>query len=75
FKPIGEATSLQGTPEKQVLVPLSAKLQIVENGRHLTTDPTDGSFSMKLPADEYHLLAEAYGFNKKIQTARVSKDI
>jgi len=74
FKPIGETTSLQSTHEKQVLVPLSAKLQIVENGRHLTTDPTDGSFRTKLPADEYHLLAEAYGFEQKIQTVRVTKD-
>jgi bacillopeptidase F len=74
FKPFGEATRLQGTHEKQVLIPLSAQIQIVENGRLLATDPTDGSFSMKMPADEYHLLAEAYGFNQKIQTARVSKD-
>ena len=74
FEPFGEATRLQGTHEKQVLIPLSAKIQIVENGRLLATDPTDGSFSMKLPADEYHLLAEAYGFNQKTQTARVTKD-
>ncbi|MDQ0970419.1 bacillopeptidase F [Neobacillus niacini] len=74
FEPFGEATRLQGTHEKQVLVPLSAQIQIVENGRLLATDPTDGNFSMKLPADEYHLLAEAYGFNQKIQTARVTKD-
>ncbi|MFJ5761166.1 S8 family serine peptidase [Neobacillus sp. NPDC093182] len=73
FEPFGEATRLQGTHEKQVLIPLSAQIQIVENGRLLATDPTDGSFSMKLPADEYHLQAEAYGFNQKIQTARVTK--
>ncbi|MGM0827659.1 MAG: S8 family serine peptidase [Bacillota bacterium] len=74
FEPFGEATRLQGTNEKQVLVPLSAHIQIVELGRLIATDPTDGSFRMKLPADEYHLLAEAYGFKQKIQTARVTKD-
>lgn len=74
FEPFGEAARLQGTHEKQVLIPLSAQIQIVENERLLATDPTDGSFSMKLPADEYHLLAEAYGFKQKIQTARVMKD-
>ncbi|MBN8201727.1 S8 family serine peptidase [Bacillus sp. NTK034] len=74
FEPLGETARLQGTHKKQVLVPLSAQIQIVENGRLLTTDPTDGSFSVKLPADEYHLLAESYGFKQKIQTARVTKD-
>jgi len=74
IEPFEEATSLQASHEKTVLVPLNAQIQIVENGRLIATDPTDGSFSMKLPADEYHLLAEAYGFNKKIQTARVTKD-
>jgi bacillopeptidase F len=74
FEASGEAARLQGTHEKLVLVPLSAHIQIVENERLLATDPTDGSFSMKLPADEYHLLAEAYGFKQKIQTARVTKD-
>jgi bacillopeptidase F len=74
LEPSGEAARLQGTHEKEVLVPLSAQVQIVENERLLATDPTDGSFHMKLPADEYHLLAEAYGFKQKIQTVRVTKD-
>ncbi|TDL76201.1 peptidase S8, partial [Peribacillus frigoritolerans] len=74
FEPLGEASRVQGTHEKQVLIPLSAHIQIVENGRLLATDPTDGSFRMKLPADEYHLQAEAYGFKQKIQMARVTKD-
>jgi bacillopeptidase F len=74
MEPLGETTKLQGTHEKQVLIPLSAQIQIVENGRLLATDPTDGSFSMKLPADEYHLQASAYGFKQKSQTARVTKD-
>ncbi|PAE40345.1 S8 family serine peptidase [Bacillus sp. 7884-1] len=74
LEPFLGAERLQGTDEKQVLVPLSAHIQIVENGRLLATDPTEGSFGIKLPADEYHLLAEAYGFKQKIQTARVRKD-
>ncbi|WP_165971073.1 S8 family serine peptidase [Peribacillus frigoritolerans] len=74
FESLEEAARLEGTHEKQVLIPLTAHIQIVENGRLLATDPTDGSFRMKLPADEYHLQAEAYGFKQKIQMARVTKD-
>jgi bacillopeptidase F len=74
LEPFGTAARLQVTHEEQVLVPLSAHLEIVENGRLLATDPTDGSFRIKLPADEYHIQAEAYGFKQKIQTARVTKD-
>ncbi|PAE40348.1 S8 family serine peptidase [Bacillus sp. 7884-1] len=74
FEPIGEAKKLPSPNEKQVSIPLSAQIQIVENGRLIATDPPDGSFSLKLPADEYHLLTEAYGFNQKIQTAKVTKD-
>lgn len=69
------ATKLQGPDEKQILVPLSAHIQIVENGRLLATDPTDGSFRVNLPADQYHLQAEAYGFKQKIQAVSVTKDV
>lgn len=69
-----EATRLQSPDEKQILVPLSAHIQIVENGWLLATDPTDGSFRINLPADQYHLQAEAYGFKQKIQAVSVTKD-
>ena len=74
LEPIFGAATMQGTDEKQVLVPVSAHIQIVENGRLLTSDPTDGSFRVNLPADEYHLQADAYGFKQKIQSVSVTKD-
>ncbi|MGG0177658.1 S8 family serine peptidase [Gottfriedia acidiceleris] len=74
IEPVGDATKVKGTYDKQVLIPLSAQIQIIESGRLLATEPTDGSFHVKLPADEYHIKAEAYGFKQKIQTASVTKD-
>ncbi|WP_051359330.1 S8 family serine peptidase [Paucisalibacillus globulus] len=55
-------------------LPLDATVSVLENGRSVSTNPQDGSYSLMLPAGDYTLVAETYGFRAKEQAVTVNQD-
>ncbi|WP_439144818.1 cell wall-binding repeat-containing protein [Virgibacillus profundi] len=47
---------------KESEIPLSASISILDRGRSVNTDPSDGSYSINYAAGEYTVQAEAYGY-------------
>ncbi|WP_051030936.1 S8 family serine peptidase [Robertmurraya massiliosenegalensis] len=55
-------------------LPLSAKVTVLENGRSVSTNPADGSFSFVHAAGDFTLVAESYGFRSEEQAVTVEAD-
>ncbi|WP_141249038.1 S8 family peptidase [Paucisalibacillus globulus] len=55
-------------------LPLGATVSVLENGRSVSTNPQDGSYSLMLPAGDYTLVAETYGFRALEQAVTVNQD-
>ncbi|MET3194132.1 S8 family serine peptidase [Gottfriedia sp. OAE603] len=79
----GATSALINSPKEQeinsvetnanlAVIPLSATVSILENGRSTKTNPQDGSYNFKVKEGEYTLRAEKYGYyprDKKVQVA------
>ncbi|GGA81133.1 S8 family peptidase [Ornithinibacillus halotolerans] len=55
-------------------LPLAATVSVLENGRSVSTNPQDGSYTLMLPSGDYTLVAETYGFRAQEQTVTVNAD-
>ncbi len=55
-------------------LPLQATVSVLESGRSVVSNPTDGSYQMPHPAGEYTVRAEAYGYSSEEQTIEVAVD-
>lgn len=85
-KPIDPSTIKPVLPKKELkpiednkkpapaLLPLGAQVSVLETGSSVYTDPADGSYSMRVPAGDYTLVAEAYGFRSAEQRVPVEAD-
>src|SRR5699024_8997280 len=67
-----EATSPsedKASADEQVIIPadlpLGAKVDVLESGRTVNTDPSDGTYSMMHPTGDYTVEASAYGFESE----------
>ena len=56
------------------LLPLQAKVTVVETGRSVNTSPQDGSYEMTHASGTYTLLAEAYGYRSESVTVDIPQD-
>lgn len=59
---------------KNIGLPLSAKVSVLETGTSVNTNPADGSYSLRNAAGNYTLKAEAYGFYSENQSVKIVKD-
>ncbi|HWI60459.1 MAG TPA: PKD domain-containing protein, partial [Symbiobacteriaceae bacterium] len=55
-------------------LPLDATVTVMETGRVVRTDPANGSFRMVLPAGNFTLRAEAYGYFPMDKSIAVERD-
>ncbi|MET3575197.1 S8 family serine peptidase [Bhargavaea ullalensis] len=69
FKPIED-----GKTPAPVLLPLGAQVSVLETGSSVYTNPANGTYSMRVPAGDYTLVAEAYGFRSAEQSVSVAPD-
>lgn len=68
------ATMVQNTSSQPNVLPIGAKVTLVDSGYSVATNPADGRFSMTHKAGEFTLRAEAYGFHSKNQAVSIPKD-
>lgn len=68
------ATMVQNTSSQPNVLPIGAKVTLVDSGYSVATNPADGRFSMTHKAGEFTLRAEAYGFHSKDQAVSIPKD-
>jgi bacillopeptidase F len=68
------ATMVQNTSSQPNVLPIGAKVTLVDSGYSVATNPADGRFSMTHKAGEFTLRAEAYGFHSKDQVVSIPKD-
>ncbi|WP_417897679.1 carboxypeptidase regulatory-like domain-containing protein [Bacillus haimaensis] len=68
------ATHVEDDTNHPNVLPIGGKVTVLDSGFSSTTDPANGSFSMKYKAGEFTLRAEAYGFHSKDQRVSVPKD-
>lgn len=55
-------------------LPLAATVTVAETGRSVSTNPADGSYSLKHAIGDYTLRAETYGFYPMTQNVHIVKD-
>lgn len=55
-------------------LPLNATVTVVETGRVVRTDPSNGSYNLTLPAGTYTLRAEAYGYYAQDRSVTIDAD-
>ncbi|MBX5476836.1 MAG: S8 family serine peptidase [Clostridia bacterium] len=70
----GATGGVKGQGGSAASLPLSAAVTVLETGRVVRTDPATGAFSITLPAGNYTLRAESYGYFPQDQTVTVSAD-
>jgi len=70
-KPIQEETQNDDSP---ALLPLTAKVTVVETGRSVNTNPQNGSFEFTHASGTFTLQAEAYGYRTQTQTVEIITD-
>ncbi|SIT66124.1 S8 family peptidase [Edaphobacillus lindanitolerans] len=63
-----------GKTPAPVLLPLGAKVNVLETGSSVYTNPANGTYSMRTPAGDYTLMAEAYGYRSAEQNVSVAPD-
>ncbi|MGB2991883.1 MAG: S8 family serine peptidase [Paenisporosarcina sp.] len=68
------ATIVQNTTSQPNVLPIGAKVTLVDSGYSVATNPVDGRFSMTHKAGEFTLRAEAYGFQSKDKAVSIPKD-
>ncbi|MDY0408760.1 carboxypeptidase-like regulatory domain-containing protein [Virgibacillus soli] len=59
---------------KPMLLPLGAKVSVLESGRSVNTNPADGSYSFVHAAGEYTLVADAYGYASEQKAVNIEAD-
>ncbi|WP_335464077.1 S8 family serine peptidase, partial [Neobacillus drentensis] len=68
------ATMVENNSSQPNVLPIGAKVTLVDSGYSVATNPADGRFSMTHKAGEFTLRAEAYGFHSKEQAVSIPKD-
>ncbi|PAE39105.1 carboxypeptidase regulatory-like domain-containing protein, partial [Bacillus sp. 7884-1] len=68
------ATMVETNSSQPKVLPIGAKVTLVDSGYSVATNPEDGRFSMTHNAGEFTLRAEAYGFHSKDQAVSIPKD-
>ena len=65
-------------PDKEtplpLLLPLQAKVNVLETGRSVYTNPQDGSYELTHATGEYTVRAEAYGYQSQSRTVNVEDE-
>lgn len=56
------------------LLPIDAQVSVLETGRSTVTNPQNGSYTLRNPAGEYHVVAESYGYHSQTKTAVIADD-
>ncbi|PAE37300.1 S8 family serine peptidase, partial [Bacillus sp. 7884-1] len=62
------------TAVQPMSLPLEATVSVLESGRSVATNPSDGSYDMIHPAGEFTLRAETYGYNSEDQQVNIPAD-
>ncbi|WP_342543620.1 S8 family serine peptidase [Paenisporosarcina sp. FSL H8-0542] len=57
---------------KSSVLPLQARVSVLETGRSVNTNPADGSYSLGHESGSYTLRAEAYGFQSANHTVEIT---
>ncbi|MGD6831037.1 S8 family serine peptidase [Sutcliffiella halmapala] len=68
------ATMVQHTSSHPDVLPIGAKVTLVDSGYSVATNPANGSYSITHNAGEFTLRAEAYGFHSSDQAVSIPKD-
>lgn len=68
------AAYVQKTSSQPNVLPIGAKVTLVDSGYSVTANPANGKYSMFHNAGEFNLRAEAYGFQTMDQQVLIPKD-
>src|SRR5699024_1996733 len=55
-------------------IPLAASVSVLETGRSVNTNPTDGTYSFVHAAGEFTVVAERYGFHPNEKTVNIEEN-
>ncbi|MEH7353506.1 S8 family serine peptidase [Neobacillus drentensis] len=55
-------------------LPMQAQVTVVESGRSVATNPTNGSFEMTHAAGTFTVIAESYGHHSQTKSVTIAKD-
>lgn len=69
-----QATAVVSSEVGIMALPVDGTVTVLETERVVRTNPADGSYSMTLPAREFTLRAEAYGFYPQDRPVSLSPD-
>lgn len=72
--PVKEELPAAETPVNPTLLPLGAKVNVLESGRSVYSDPADGSYSLSHSPGDFTVTAEAYGFQSDEQAVTIEAD-
>ncbi len=59
---------------KPTLLPLGAKVSVLESGRTVNADPDDGTFAFTHAAGKFTVMADAYGYQSEQESVEVVAD-
>ncbi|MFJ5761121.1 choice-of-anchor J domain-containing protein [Neobacillus sp. NPDC093182] len=68
------STMVMNSSSQPDVLPIGAKVTLVDSGYSVAANPADGRFSMTHKAGEITLRAEAYGFHSTDQAVSIPKD-
>jgi bacillopeptidase F len=57
-----------------MLLPMNAKVTVLESGRSVNTDPANGSFELTHATGTFTAIAEAYGYQSQTKTVKIEQD-
>lgn len=61
-------------PVNPALLPVQAKVSVLESGRSVTTNPANGQYELMHPAGTFTVKAEAYGYQSQQQTVTIENN-
>jgi bacillopeptidase F len=68
------STMVKNSSSQPNVLPIGAKVTLIDSGYSVATNPANGKFSMIHNAGEFTLRAEAYGFHSKDQVVSIPRD-
>ncbi|GHI01253.1 S8 family serine peptidase [Neobacillus kokaensis] len=57
-----------------MLLPMQAKVTVLESGRSVNTNPANGSFELSHATGTYTVIAESYGYQSQTKTVTIEQD-
>ncbi|WP_272916305.1 S8 family peptidase [Virgibacillus halodenitrificans] len=72
--PQKENSPIESEMINPLLLPIGAKVSVIESGRSVNTDPKNGQYNLLHAAGDYTLKAESYGFESKEKNVKIEND-